>query len=766
MQVIRRKWVRSPYWLAACLLLFFSGCAPQTSSVPAGAAQSLALIPLPAKVVKRNEAFLVNGKTAVVVETTLPEVNQIADYLTSVLGQQLGKELPLKRQGQRGRGNYIALRLNPDLEVGPEAYKIQITRGKVECVAKTPAGLFWAAQTLRQLTYLHAPANQIWLPGGEIQDEPAYKWRGLLLDVSRHFMSKEFIKRYIDLLALYKLNQLHLHLTDDQGWRIEIKKYPALTQKGAWRTEPNGTQHGGFYTQADIREIVAYARARYITVVPEIDAPGHVQAALAAYPELSCTGGPFEVATAAGVHPDILCAGNEKTYAFLKDVLTEVAALFPGQYLHIGGDEAPKERWRVCAKCQGRIRAENLPDEEALQGYFTKRVSDMLTNLHKVPVAWDEVLKGGAPSGTRVQVWHGQKQLKEALQLGLPAITSFRSFFYFDLNSGITNLEKVYQAPVSPSTLSKEEQRLLLGAEAALWTEGVPQERVDEMVFPRLLAFSENVWHGKTTQPDLFADFHRRLQQHYPYLDKVGVDYGFETWPVQFVPTYTPASQTFALSLQPGLQNVSLYYSLNGSEPTLSSQKYEGNPILFSTSTTVKVAPYKNGKKLGETAKASFEKHLALYKRAGLKYGYHPVYAAGGEMALTDGILGGEDYRKGFWQGVEKENLEATLDLEKEIPLQEISIAFLQDVNSWIFLPTKVAFYVAGSDQVFKEVPVATAGQSGKTEKPYRLVFSAQGKGKPVRYVKVVAVNRRVCPPGHPGAGGAAYIMADELIVK
>ncbi|MFB9863568.1 beta-N-acetylhexosaminidase [Rufibacter immobilis] len=738
---------------------------PQNTADLAAAAPDL--IPYPRQLQLGQGAFQLKASTRIQVQVTSEEVTQTAQFLAQALQESLG--LALKVENKSGKAaNAIVLRLNSELQTGPEGYTLSVTPTSIICEAKTGKGLFWAVQSLRQMlaVRLNEPnADNIFaVPAMTVTDEPAFAWRGLLLDVSRHFMSKDFLKRYIDLLSFYKLNTLHLHLTDDQGWRLEIPGYPRLTQVGAWRQEPEGTRHGGYYTAADIRELVAYAQERHIAIVPEIDAPGHVQAALAAYPEFSCTGGPFEVSNHAGVHPDILCAGNEKTYDFLEVVFKQVAGLFPAEYVHIGGDEAPKARWEKCPKCQARMKQEGIAHEEELQGYFTRRMLATLRKHGKKPVAWDEVMKGGIGSETTVQAWHGVGAVKEALGKGAAVIVSPRSSFYFDLNSGITNLRKVLETPIIPPDAPAAQQSLVLGSEAALWTETVPQEKVDGMLFPRLMAFAQNVWQSKPTVS--FEDFARRLPAHYAYLDKIGVRYGFETWPVILQPRYDQAAGTFQVQLQPGLANVALHYTLDGTVPTLSAPVYTGAPVQFSTSATLKVVPFKNGEPWNEPVEATFVKHLVLYKTPLFTNNYHPAYPGGGPNALTDGILGDQDYRKGFWQGFERKDMEAVIDLGQEQVVQEVSIRFLQDVNSWIFLPSQVEFQVAGNDKKFSVAKPQEHTVPVTLEKPLVKEFSHQAASKKTRYIKIRAKNIGVCPPGHPGAGGGAYLMADEIMVK
>ena len=372
----------------------------------------VSIIPQPLSVEQGTGQFVINNKTVIETDIDNPELLQIAEYLKEKLTQPGFMDLKISTNSNVKNVIRMEVSEQPDT-LGTEGYILKVDQDVVHLLANAPSGLFQGIQTIRQLLPPEVEKQNaglklaLTIPEVTIIDKPRFRWRGLNLDCGRHFMSKDFIKRYIDLLAYHKMNTLHWHLTEDQGWRIEIKKYPKLTSVGAWRTYEDGTKYGGFYTQDEIREVVEYARSRYINVVPEIEMPGHSVAALASYPEYSCTGGPFKVQTQWGVHKDVYCAGNEKTFAFLEDVLTEVMDLFPSKYIHIGGDECPKDRWQECPKCQRRIRREGLADEHALQSYFITRIEKFLNNHGRQIIGWDEILEGGLAPGATVQSWRG-----------------------------------------------------------------------------------------------------------------------------------------------------------------------------------------------------------------------------------------------------------------------------------------------------------------------------------------------------------------------
>ncbi len=422
-------------------------------------------------------------------------------------------------------------------QLSGEAYEVEITQQKALLRASTAAGWKNAVQTVRQLVppeRLAAPGNAtITLPCLQIRDAPRFGWRGLMLDCGRHFFPKEFIKKYLDVMALHKLNVFHWHLTDDQGWRLEIEKYPRLTEIGAWRGTGD-KRYGGFYTQEDAAEIVRYAATRGITVVPEIEMPGHCMAALAAYPELSCTGGPFEVPTEWGVKKDVYCAGNEATYAFLENVIDEVVRIFPSEFVHIGGDEVPKDRWKTCPKCQALMKAVGLKDEHELQSYFIRRVQRMLAIRGKRLIGWDEILEGGLAPGAAVMSWRGTAGGIAAAQADADVVMSPNSSLYLDYYQshrpgepkaigGFLPLEKVYAYEPVPAELNAAQARHILGPQGNVWGEYIATpDYAEYMTFPRACALAEIAW---SKEDKNFDEFSQRLKVHLTRLDALKVNY-------------------------------------------------------------------------------------------------------------------------------------------------------------------------------------------------------------------------------------------------
>jgi len=587
-----------------------------------------ALIPRPAQMSVQAVCFELKPTSEVIVGTADAEVRAVAGYLADHLRTLTGNALPVTERatsdGLFPAGSLVLLGGPGDRQAaGEEAYTLRITPTEVRLEAAHARGLFLGVQTLRQLaqpvlTTGPAPAGAACtFPCVEISDVPRYRWRGMLLDCGRHFMSKEFIKRYIDLLAYHKLNVLHWHLTEDQGWRVQIKKYPKLTEVGAWRGQGE-QRYGGFYTQDDVREIVAYARSRYVTIVPEIEMPGHCQAALAAYPELSCTGGPFEVSTQWGVREDVYCAGNERTFEFLEDVLSEVIALFPSEYVHIGGDECPKARWQACPKCQARMRAEGLRDENELQSYFVRRIERFLNSHGRRLIGWDEILEGGVAPDATVQSWRGLKGAVAAAGANHDVICSPTTHCYLDYaqakhpeeptQMGYVPLETVYSFEPTPPELSAEAARHILGAEGNMWTEHAPEARVDWQVFPRLCALAEVMWSPREARD--WGDFQARLRVHYARLDALGVNYYVPA--PRFVRdgqvvTQGVFSGALAVSLDNPFGAGELFYTVDGSEPTAASLRYQA-PVELKETTVLKARTLLPNGRTSCSAEARFER--------------------------------------------------------------------------------------------------------------------------------------------------------------
>jgi hexosaminidase len=514
-----------------------AACARPAAREPAPEAPSaLAVVPLPADVRPGRAAFRIpDGPLLIVVDTSRPALGELAAWVSELIAAEAGAQPVVELPGRR-RDRIMVLEL-ADLGsgAGPEQYQLVVTPVGISIQAAAPAGLFYGFQTLRQLVRRRSDGRYE-VPSVTIIDRPRFRWRGMHLDVGRHFFPVSFVKRYLDLMARYKLNTFHWHLTEDQGWRIQIRRYPRLTEVGSCRRETtgDGVRYCGYYTQDQIREVVEYARRRFITVVPEIEMPGHSLAALASYPELACTEGPFEVGTRWGVFEDVLCPG-EATFAFLENVLTEVMELFPGRYVHIGGDEVPKRRWRESPLAQEVMRRENLSSEEELQSWFIRRIERFLLAGGRRLVGWDEILEGGLAPEATVMSWRGTAGGIAAARQGHDVVMSPTSHLYFDYYQGdprsepraiggFLPLERVYSFEPVPPELSAEEARHILGAQGNVWTEYIPTaSHVEYMALPRMLALAEVVWSPASARS--WPSFSARLPAELARLDALGVNY-------------------------------------------------------------------------------------------------------------------------------------------------------------------------------------------------------------------------------------------------
>ena len=487
------------------------------------------VVPRPANFMyQKNKYFALASLSAIRYEGD-SDMQRNAAFLASYLKEATGMEVPISdKSDSKKKGNVILLKVDKKM-TSPEAYRITVQEKKLTIEGGAPQGVFYGIQTLRKALQPQNPTSptDILIPAAVVNDEPRFSYRGMHLDVSRHFYDVDFVKQYIDMLALHHINTFHFHLTDDQGWRVEIKRYPKLTEVGAWRQRTvigrnvgiyEWKRYGGFYTQEQLRDIVRYAKERYITIIPEIDMPGHMEAALAAYPELGCTGGPYEVEPNWGVFDDILCAGREETFRFVEGVMDELMDIFPSEYIHIGGDEAPRTRWKVCQRCQQRIRDEHITakgkhtPEDRLQGYFMKRVEKYLNDHGRKAIGWDELLDCDVNPSTTIMSWRGVEGGIAASALGHDVIMVPTAWFYFDyyqtpeddywnkplLIGGFVPLEKVYSFDPLPDSLSAEAKQHIIGLQANMWTEYTyADEMVEYQVLPRMGALAELQW----TQP-------------------------------------------------------------------------------------------------------------------------------------------------------------------------------------------------------------------------------------------------------------------------
>lgn len=592
--------------LWCCIALFTGYATTVTQDTP------LNITPTPKSLVQKSGTFAITPKTVFVTgKTQRDELQKIAGYFQTKIQHATGYDLAIKNSGS---SNCISLQIDRSLKVGDEGYQLSVTSKRVSVKAKTPQGLFYGMQSVMQLLPPQIESEQPvegidWvMPCVEISDEPAYGYRGMMLDVCRHFHDVEFVKKQLDIMAMFKMNRFHWHLTDDQLWTIEIKKYPRLAQVGSVRRNADGSIHRGFYTQEQIKEVVAYAADRFITVIPEIELPGHALAALTAYPEYSCTGGPFELRNKWSIEENVYCAGNDKTFEFLEDIINEVIPLFPGKYFHIGGDECPKKRWDECPKCQQRIKDENLKDSHELQSYFIHRIEKIILAHGKSMIGWDEILEGGlAPSAT-VMSWRGEEGGITAASMGHDVIMTPSKWLYVDAGQGAVEaepiaikfavmLDKIYNYDPSSEKIPENLRHHVLGAQCNMWTEyAVTPEYTEYLLYPRMLALAELDWTPKAKKN--YNSFARRLDSQLVRLDMHHINYHIpmpEGPMANRIAYIDNTTLTFHNS-----RNYPMVYTIDGNEPNASSTKYE-TPLSFDHDATVKIATLLPSGKLSPT---------------------------------------------------------------------------------------------------------------------------------------------------------------------
>jgi hexosaminidase len=748
----------------ALLFLFITNCLLSAQS-------TVPLIPKPNYLLlEKAPSFSLTNQTVLIA----PKGNLEIQYLKEIIQRQLGYELAINSVASKSK-NCIELNLNPNLKTDSEEYKIVVNSKKIQIEAANSEGLFYGIQTLNQLLDYYSNKQ---IPALKIVDQPKFKWRGMHLDVARHFFSKSDIKKYIDYLALYKMNVFHWHLTDDQGWRIEIKKYPKLTSSGAFRKESmvghyneqrfDGKPYGGFYTQDDIKEIVAYAKQRHITVVPEIEMPGHAMAALAAYPEYSCTGGPFEVATKWGVLDDVFCP-NENTLHFLKEVLDEVLPLFPSEYIHIGGDECPKTRWKQCTKCQALIHREGLKDEHELQSYFISQIEKYINSKGKKIIGWDEILEGGLAPNAAVMSWRGTEGGIAAAKAKHYVVMSPGSHCYFDhyqgeqkteplAIGGYTPLETVYEFNPIPAELIDEESKYILGAQGNVWTEYMEDfAKVEYMAMPRMAALAEVLW-GKDASSN-YTDFKGRLLQHFSLLDKMKVNYSKALFEVK---AKISATENHLLQVELIAANAtsSIYYTLDGTQPTNKSLLYT-KPILIKKNTLLKAASFEAGIQKSAVLEQKFEMHLATGATVTLDEAPSNSYKANGAFSLVDGMYGDRGKIGRDWLGFSGKDVLATIDLGSVKSIHTLLIDVLSSSASWIYYPKQITIsYSENGTDYYDEQTIS--GQEIEDFKGFVKVAVSRASA---RYIKVSAINQGIIQEGNPGAGEPAWLFIDEIKV-
>jgi len=661
----------------------------------------------------------------------------------------------------------VIFQLTKNIPANTEAYSLSVRENEIRLISPTEEGISRGMQTLKQLLPIYFKTNTTFsgfeIPCMDISDSPAFPHRGMLLDCGRHFMDVATVKKYIDALAFYKMNVLHWHLTEDQGWRIEIKKYPELTRLGSYRIDKFGNHVSeGYYTQEQIKDIVAYAQARHVTIIPEIEMPGHSVAAISAYPWLSCTGESIPVETEWGVFKDIYCAGNDSTIQFLKDVMDEVCALFPSKYIHIGGDEAPKFRWEHCDKCQKRIHDHGLKNEAQLQTWLIEEMSKYLYTKGRQIIGWDEILEGGIPADAMIQSWRGMEGGIAAAKQKHGVVMSPTSHCYLDYDLDNINMEKVYNFNPLPAELTPEEAQYIRGAEGNMWTERAPQELVDSKVFPRLLALSEVLWTAPKKRD--YEAFAARVGKNYERLDQLNIKYGFPDVPLNFRSQVLPTGEVEVRAVTSTNSLIIVNYKKNEEE---TSQIYKEPIIVSERYTTLNFEYYFPWSTGFFYESRVYTSNLATGKKVTLSYTPSVYYPGGGENALVDGRIGTANFRDGIWQGVQGKNMEVIIDLGDVKPFEHVTTRWFHYANAWIFRPKSVEVYSSFDGIIWDKVATMKPNIEEQTsgELIDQLSFGI-GQVQVARYIKVIGINNGPCPEWHDAVGEPSWLFCDEIVIE
>jgi hexosaminidase len=672
--------------------------------------------------------------------------------------------------------NYIRLVIDSSKVANAEGYTLLVNPQYIVITGHDGAGLFYGLQSLIQLA--SAVTNSI--PACWIEDHPRFAYRGMHLDVCRHFFSVETIKKWLDILALYKINTFHWHLTDDQGWRMEIKSYPELQTISAYRNETlighkkeiphlsDGKRYGGYYTQDEVKMVIQFATDRHITIIPEIEMPGHAMAALAAYPNLGCTGGPYQTATFWGIFSDVYCAGNDSTFIFLQRVLDEVLAIFPSKYIHIGGDECPKLRWQECVKCRKRMADEHLKNESELQSYFIKRIEKYLNDRGRQIIGWDEILEGGLSPGATVMSWTGEKGGIEAAKMNHDVVMTPEKFVYLDYyqslypdeplaGGGYLPLKKIYEYEPLPPELNASQTKYIIGVQANVWSEYMDsEEKAEYMIFPRLMALAETGWSLKKNKN--YNNFLTRLRRQSGLLKKLNIHAAEVFDEITYTVTKDPDGKS-RLGMYTTLPESIIRYTTDGRIPGNNDAKYH-DLLVIEKPVTIKAAVFKNGQINGRIFEKKFLYHKAVGRSVRLAFQPTENFNPGETSALVNGIEASSLYNDGQWFGFSGVNLEAVVDLGSLQNVKMIGTNFLKYHWQRMWEPVELGFWLSADGvqytQVYRQQDFPVNGINA---------VRAELKDTKARYIKVIAVNRGIIPAGEYGAGANALLMVDEILV-
>lgn len=661
--------------------------------------------------------------------------------------------------------NSVRFELDESLKANPESYQLTVNDAGILLKAGTETGLFYGRQTLRQLV---TPQG---IPFVSIQDEPRFTYRGLHLDVSRHFFPKEEVMKLLDVMSYYKLNNLHMHLTDAGGWRIQLDKYPRLTTDVAFRTEsdwrkwwdghdrkylPENTPgaYGGYYTKEDIREIVAYAATKHINILPEIEFPGHSDEVLFAYPELSCSGKPYQNGD--------FCIGNEKSFTFMEDVLSEVIDLFPSRYIHIGGDEAGKTAWKTCPKCQARMKKEGMKEVDELQSYMIHRAEEFLISKGRKLIGWDEILEGGLAPEATVMSWRGESGGIKSARMGHDVVMTPGNYLYFDFYQadpktqpysigGYTPIKKVYSFnPIPTDSLTAEESKHIIGVQGNTWTEYIMDEKhLEYMMFPRALALAEMAWTPQDKRS--WEEFKPRMNAHIPQLQQRGINTFALSDELEITMQVDTIKKQIDVLLDAEKYPAEIRYTTDGTVPTSSSSLYKGT-IVVKDSAYIKAALFKEGQLQGAPTEKKVDYHRGINKPIHYISKLYSGYMAGGMNALLDGYRGGLTYLDGRWQGY-LNDLDCVVDMEQATDLHKVSIRFMQLIGPGVYQPGEVELLTSEDGENFTSQGIVSTTKSNKDPELSFQEYTFNGNWK-ARYIRLKATEMN-----------KGFLFADEIVI-
>lgn len=745
------------------------------------------IIPKPLDVnCKGDASFLLKDGVAVIYPENNRKMQDNAEFLVDYVERQTGVKLTSHAGMPVDGAICLTLDLSDD---NAEAYKLIVNDKRVCISGASEAGVFYGIQTLRKSLPVAQDIN-VNLSAVEIYDKPRFAYRGAMLDVARHFYTVDEVKTFIDMLALHNINRFHWHLTDDQGWRIEIKKYPKLMSVASERKETvvgrwysgiyDGKPYGGYYTQDELRDVIDYAAKRHITIIPEVDLPGHMQAALTAYPELGCTGGPYEVRTIWGVSQDVLCVGNDFTLQFVKDVLSEVADIFPSEYIHIGGDECPKVRWEKCPKCQERIKSLGLKSdakhtkEQRLQSYMIQEAAKYLKEKGKRIIGWTEILEGGLVPDATLMSWIGESGGIEAAHQHHDVIMTPNTYLYFDYYQskkvedeplaigGYLPIEKTYNYEPMPKELTEEEQQYIKGVQANLWTEYIPVfSQVQYMVLPRLGAAAEVQWTDPSKKD--YKDFLRRVPHLVAVYDCYGWNYATHVYDVNVDMKADTVNHVLNVQLST-MADDPIYYTLDGQDPTEKSLKYT-KPFTIDQSVVLKtmaVHPDRTSKISVDTIR--FNK--ATLKPVVLLQPNESRFSPDGPVVLVDGRNGNHSFDTGAWLTVAGNDLEAVINMQAETILNSASVHVYVRKDAWLFDARGFSVSVSSDNKNYKEVASQEYRQMQESDSDGIIEHELSFDPCKATYVKIKVISEKSMPDWHWDAGKAPFLLVDEIILN